>query len=58
MITSNAGGDIFVWDLEERNIVAKIESAHSQAITSISMVPGKSLFLTTGCDNSIKVRDF
>ena len=55
MITSNLNGDIFVWDLEERNIVAKIEAAHSQAITLITMLPGKPIFLTAGCDNSIKV---
>lgn len=55
MITSNPNGDLFIWDLEDKNILATIESAHSLSITSITMIPGRPIFVTTGCDNSIKV---
>ena len=56
MATANAAGHIALWDLEENSLLHILRGAHDAAITHIEWIPGHPILVSSGEDNSIKVR--
>jgi hypothetical protein len=52
MATSNTSGDIFVWDLDRRQILHKLNNVHDGHV-HLQFLHGQPLLISTGI-NSIK----
>ncbi|KAJ2687947.1 rRNA-processing protein utp21 [Coemansia spiralis] len=54
MATSNAEGDVALWDLNNKRLLHVLQGAHDSTISSIEFLAGQPLLLTSSADNSIK----
>ncbi|KAJ2450150.1 rRNA-processing protein utp21 [Coemansia sp. RSA 2424] len=54
MATSNAEGDVAMWDLNNKRLLHVLQGAHDSTIPSIEFLAGQPLLLTSSADNSIK----
>ncbi|KAJ2765213.1 rRNA-processing protein utp21, partial [Coemansia linderi] len=54
MATSNAEGDVALWDLNNKRLLHVLQGAHDSTIPSIEFLAGQPLLLTSSADNSIK----
>ncbi|KXS10068.1 YVTN repeat-like/Quino protein amine dehydrogenase [Gonapodya prolifera JEL478] len=54
MATGSARGDITLWDLEKRRVVAVMKGAHHGTVHSLHFFDGQPLLLSAGSDNSVK----
>ena len=57
LTSSSKAGHIAVWDLDKQKLSTIIRNAHHGAVVSAQFFELEPLLLTTGADNSIKVRD-
>lgn len=56
LATSNANGNIALWDLNEGGRLSHIiRGAHDAEVTSIQWIPGQPVLISSGNDNSVKV---
>jgi U3 small nucleolar RNA-associated protein 21 len=56
MATANATGDIALWDLDQHRLVHLMNDAHDRSISSIQFLANQPILVTSGADNSVKVR--
>ena len=57
LASASANGNIAFWDLNENGRLLHIaRGAHDRSITAIAWVPGQPLLISSGEDNSVKVR--
>ena len=54
MATSNASGDIALWNLDERRLTFTMNCAHEGQVTYLEFLNGKPIVFTSGSDNAIK----
>ena len=58
LATASSSGHIAFWDLNTNASLLHItRGAHDGSITGLEWIPGQPLLLTSGDDNSVKVRD-
>ena len=57
LASASSAGHIALWDLNAGGrLLHMIRGAHDGAITAIEWVPGQPVLITSGEDNSVKVR--
>lgn len=57
LASASASGNIAFWDLNENGrLLHNLRGAHDRATTAIEWVPGQPLLVSSGEDNSVKVR--
>lgn len=59
LVTADASGDMFVWDLNEKIVCCETRRVHSDGVIFADFVPGQPFLVTAGAaDNSVKVHVF
>lgn len=59
LVTADASGDMFVWDLNEKRISCESRRVHADGVIFADFVPGQPFLVTAGAvDNSVKVHVF
>lgn len=59
VVTADASGNLFVWDLNERCLRSQASGIHSHGVMFADFIAGEPVLVTTGCaDNAIKVHVF
>ncbi|KAJ1606335.1 beta transducin-like protein [Cryptosporidium canis] len=53
LISGCENGDVVLWDLENARVLSILDSAHESEVVKVQFVPGVSMFVTSGRDNSI-----
>lgn len=57
LATASSNGHIALWDLNAGGrLLHLVRGAHDGAVSSIEWVPGQPLLVSSGADNSVKVR--
>lgn len=57
LATASLNGGLALWDLDQRGrLLHLLPNAHDGAIASLEWIPGQPLLITSGGDNTIKVR--
>ncbi|KAI8323790.1 YVTN repeat-like/Quino protein amine dehydrogenase [Martensiomyces pterosporus] len=54
MASSNAEGDVALWDLNNKRLIHVMQGAHDGVIPAIDFLAGQPLLLTSSADNSVK----
>lgn len=59
MVSSDADGNMFVWDLNDRTLTAEARKVHPGGTSMTSFLPGEPILITAGVsDNAVKVHLF
>lgn len=59
LVTADASGDMFIWDLNEKKICCETRRVHTNGVIFADFVPGQPFLVTAGAaDNSVKVHVF
>eukprot|EP00177_Eucheuma_denticulatum_P002300 GFKZ01004123.1.p1 GENE.GFKZ01004123.1~~GFKZ01004123.1.p1 ORF type:complete len:988 (+),score=137.04 GFKZ01004123.1:102-3065(+) len=58
MVTADAEGNFFAWDLNERLVLSEVRRVHIGGASLAQFLPGEPILVTAGFDNSIKVHIF
>jgi U3 small nucleolar RNA-associated protein 21 len=57
LASASPSGDLAIWDLNEGGrLLHMVRGAHISAISALEWVPGQPVLITSGEDNSVKVR--
>ena len=57
LATASSSGHLALWDLNSGGrLLHLVRGAHDSAITALEWVPGQPVLVTSGEDNSVKVR--
>jgi COMPASS component SWD3 len=55
VVSGSEDGSIFLWDLQKKNIVQKIENAHSQVVLCVDCHPTENLIASCSLDGKVKL---
>lgn len=59
MVTADAMGNLFVWDLNDRRLCSEVRSVHPNGVAFAEFLPSEPLIITTGrMDNAVKIHIF
>ena len=58
MASGTTSGHVVLWDLEKKQTISMVDKAHSGSVTGMKFFHKQPLLVTSGPDNSLKVKTF